>query len=977
VLQAIVFTFTSNITAMIHDHSDSEADLPALQQTNNDIPEETDMMNLSSDEVNPLPFQPPPRIAARFYRSANNRRKSSAASSRRNSLSSTHSHQSNRNAFRGGSQSNHVDNHLRRTSILESRKARLADRAAHAEQVRLRAALAKAAPRTSNSEERALAAQQAREKHLAQVAAACAEEVRRAKKVAEDMKERKAAEEQRYRLEMEEKLAEAERRRLEYKRNSRRPRTASVLAGEGKKKPAVEPRPSISEDDAARRIQETWRTHARQQVVQFFYNLGLSIDQVHDTSFEDISALLSDEKVLATTAKIIELFHLQGEAATADQIAVRTFLSAYLILGHPASVLSKDGDQEQDLINKAKDLIISFESALSKLSASNRYQPTPTQLETLSLAHTAFTTAFADWKARDASTLIETMVSSFVNLDAIWQSVKDDASGEVASDYREGIRDNQVILLSKIRKLAGPDRANMLIKKAISESRRSLRRRKPVGDFRPRVAVEAGESSSAVEPGQDFTQTAETASKIAEGHEPEVQRSQADEIAKMFSVVPPNRVLVHELAIDKEFRIDSAPHTEQRQLLNRSLCDSMRQGFERGEGNSWTVSMAENIRAKLLRLLKPGNSMHRLISETLDPELIHNECSRGIFSYERFFSFMASVLPKLCAPFRDARVKALAEDLQREGNLEEMIEKLFKLLEVVDLLSLDYSNFLLLNAAPTLIKESAGYEQREFAKDLDEGTITLQSTKRWWRNASVNVLTEANRRDPANRPTSQKIYARGLIDLAVATTPLQDADIPETLHLDKARLHRIRRDAVRITTIGSILLTAKSLLKRDVRSQWKVEANRMWDALKDGYTRDDGTLPTKVLSIIESAHAMPPSTRAQLSSTINRLLTQADSGRLTDPVMKVLFQRLKSHIFSRISASSSGERVRAASTASEGLATSGIPEFIGQVGEIVDTLDKIGEVDRKSHGIWYGKIAEEVEMMGADEDVPATLSTTA
>ena len=78
--------------------------------------------------------------------------------------------------------------HLRRTSILESRKARLADRAAHAEQVRLRAALAKKTPRSSNSEERALAAQQARERHLAQVAAVCAEEVRRAKKVAEDMK---------------------------------------------------------------------------------------------------------------------------------------------------------------------------------------------------------------------------------------------------------------------------------------------------------------------------------------------------------------------------------------------------------------------------------------------------------------------------------------------------------------------------------------------------------------------------------------------------------------------------------------------------------------------------------------------------------------------------------------------------------------------------------------------------------------------
>jgi hypothetical protein len=178
--------------------TDSEIEMVStqLQRENEDIPEEDDMILSDDDAGCSQPFAPPPRIAARFYRQQNNRRKSSAASSRRNSLSSTHSHTSNR-SYRNTCQSHHIAQHLRRASILETRKARLADRAAHAEQVRLRAALAKAAPRGSNSEERALAAKVARERHLAQVASACAEEVRRAKKVAEDMKERKAAEERR------------------------------------------------------------------------------------------------------------------------------------------------------------------------------------------------------------------------------------------------------------------------------------------------------------------------------------------------------------------------------------------------------------------------------------------------------------------------------------------------------------------------------------------------------------------------------------------------------------------------------------------------------------------------------------------------------------------------------------------------------------------------------------------------------------
>ncbi|EOD47519.1 putative iq calmodulin-binding motif domain protein [Neofusicoccum parvum UCRNP2] len=974
-------------------HDEAADSLPELQSPTTPTRfDDDDTMAVSDDDTAhdaDRVHAPPPRIAARFYRPAANRRKSSQQSSRRNSISSAHSHQSGL-SYRN--QSTHVAQHLRRASILESRKARLADRAAHAEQVRLRAALAKASPRASNSEEKALAAQQAREKHLAQVAAACAEEVRRAKKVAEDMKERKAAEEARYRLEMQEKLQEAERRRQEYKRNNqRRPRTASVPSSADQPKKQLPDHARAPDDDtAARRIQRAWRARRRRRMVESFLELGLSIDKVHDTSFEDISAQIAEQTVISATSNLLNLFGLLGPAEEpigSDPAAIRTFLSAYLILGHPAAVLSsKDGDLEQDLIKKATDLIISFESAMSKLCPSNRYTPPPTQLETVVLAHGAFLTAFSDWKAQDSHTLIEMMVASFVNLDAIWQSVKDDTRGEVANDYRQGIRDNQVILLSKIRKLAGPERANQLIKKAINESRRAKareRRRRPVGDVRPRAAEsdaasETSENSSdasnshstdRASRGRDLLQ--EDASITSHG-DIDIEGAQADALAKLFSPMPSNRVLVHELAIDKEFRIDEAQPSEIRDSLNREICESMKRGFERGEGAPWTTAMADNIRGKLLRLLKPGNSMYKLISEALDPEFIHQQATQGVFSYDKFYSFMASILPKLCAPFRDAQVKALAEELQESGDLDQMIGKLFRLLHIIDLLALDYQNYLLQTMAPTLIKEAPGYEQRAFAQDLESNVITLQKTKRWFSSASVNCLTEADRRDPIyGPPTAQKIYARGLVDLAIAHPPLQDSEVPETLHLDQARLARIREDAVKITTVGSILLTAKNLLRRDVRSQWKPEAARLWTLLKEGYLKEDGSMPAKILSVLESSHAMPPNTRTQLSNTITRLLSQAAAGRLTDPVMKVLFGRLKTHILTRISASTSGERVKAATGASEGLATSGLPEFVGQVGDVVEQLTRISEVDRKAHGVWYEQIAAEVERMGSEEEGPS------
>jgi hypothetical protein len=721
----------------------------------------------------------------------------------------------------------------------------------------------------------------------------------------------------------------------------------------------------VTAEVAAKRIQSAWRSRARKKIVDAWLELGLSIEKIRDTSFDDITILLADAKVLRTTEKMMTVFVLlPDQDPVSRSTATRTFLSSYLILGHPAHVLSRDGDQEQDLITKAKDLIISFESALGKLTAVNSYTPSPTRTETVLLAHSAFVNAFNDWKARDSSALVETMVASFVSLDEIWQSVKDATVDEVANEYRNGIRDNQVILLSKIKKLAGPDKTPGLIRKAIRESRRS-RPKKVVGDtLRPRVAMEATAMQAEA--------ASELAAAVHEGRQtPPAQGHQAQSLSKVFTVVPDNRILVHELSIDKEYRIDPSPTADLRDALNRELCNAMLKGFQEGDSTNWTVAMAENIRGKLLRLLKAGNSMHTLISETLDPELINTQCNQGLFSYGKFFDFIATILPKLCAPFRDAQVQALAEELQEEGEMAEMVEKLFKLLHVIDLLSLDYSNFLLMNAAPTLIKEATGYEQRMFAQDLEDGKVVLDRTRRWWRSATINMHTEADRRDPwsqnnpINRPTAHKIYARGLVDLAIATPPLRDSELPETLELDRARISRIREEALRITIIGGILLTAKNLLKRDVRTPWKPQANRMWDVLKDGYMKDS-TTPAKISSLLESSHNMPPATRTQLSATITRLLTQAESGKLSDPVLKVLFQRLKTHIFNRVSASSSGERVKAASTATEGLATTGLPEFVSQVADICDQLSKVSDVDRKTHGKWYEEIAEELENGGLD-----------
>jgi len=958
----------------------------SLHANTTDMSEDHDLI-MSSDGETPQLYAPPPHIAARFYRPTNNRRKSSAASSRRNSISSLHSHHSHHSnrSSHGGPQSSHLAQHLRRASIIETRKTRLADRAAHAEKVRLRAAMVKAAPRTSTtSEERVLAAQQARERYLAQVAASCAEEVKRAKKVAEDMKEKKAAEHLKLKWYMEEKLAEAEKRRALYQ-NSRRRVAAGLPVVEEKKATRMVDKP-LGLEGAARLIQRTWKRSQRRRVVKEFLAFGLSRESVMTSDFEEAGALLSQTKVLTNTSKVLKLCGLlEGErGGTGDMANVRTFLSSFLVVGHTTEVLTTNGEQEQDLIAKANDLIASFEHLLSTPSVLLGNLPSPVHLESLSEKWSTFCTAFSAWKAKDSTVLVQTMIAQFVELDAIWQTVKDDTDGDVAADYHAGIQYNKTMLLARLKQLVGPDKALATIRNAIRESRKATARpakRRP-SDIKPRAAVTqtvgeaAGSKSRALSIQLDDAQPSTTSTGQRVG-------LHASELQRVLQPIPDNRVLVHELAIDREYMVK--PQDGLRQVVNQAVFDTMRTDVEAGIGDRWVVAMAETIRERLLRLLTPGNSLHQLVTEVLDTTIIENQIRVGSFSYEKFFSFMATILPKLCAPFRDSDVRVLTED---QSNNPDMIDRLAKLMHAIDLLSLDYSNFLLAVNAPTLIAEGPGYEQRRFAQDLETGSITLAKTYRWWRLAKAKAVAEADRRTPdnvttpGNRTNPGRVYIHGLVDLATGFGDLRDIDVPETLELDQARLSRLRDDIRKIVTISTILLTAKNLLKRDVRSQWKAEATRIWDLLSESGLTDQPTstdnqtpttstddLPTKILSTISAAHALPPSTKSLLAATTRRvvaLYTQHTSAQKqpTDHVMKVLHQKLKSHILSRCLASSATDRVRAATDASSVLAAGGMSEFVARVGALVEEVVKVGEVDRKAHGGWYEEVARGVEGEG-------------
>ncbi|KAI0407043.1 T-complex protein 11-domain-containing protein [Xylaria palmicola] len=975
-----------------------------------------DMTTLPEEDEHRI-HTPPPHIAARFYRPTQSRRKDSAASSRRSSIASAHSRSSPGFANHGGPQSRFIAQQLRRASILEDRKARLADRAAHAEKVRLRAAVAKAAQqKSSNSEARALAAAQAREKNLAEIVAACAEEVKRAKAVAESMKEKREQEIRKLRLQMEERFAEADRRReeLRVRQATRRSRAHSNMTrrsagdstaseGDEQESSSLTEETVMSDDVAAAKVQWWWRGLLRRKAVEDFSGIGLNIDSVRETPFDKVVELLSEERALLVTAKLLRICGLsEGDVGSVTEMAaIRTFLSAYLILGHPTQVLSnKDhkGEQEQvptgssqgqpisrddlanpqlqDLVAKARDLLISFENILSRLTLSNNHTPPPALQGALPEVYATFHNAFIAWKARDSDALVEVMILQFVELDAILQTVKGRTEAVVADSYLQSIRDNQLKLMVRIKKLAGADEGRRRIFDAVKQARKARATKKHQGDTKPRVVEHSlsNEGSSIVDHTTADHVIASQLQTLTPPPTPSKQTSKQTALQPLYPpILPDNRVIVHELAINREYRIEFEQFQEQHKSRMEPLLTDLRSGPSSEEKEfHYLIIMANYIRDRLQHLVKPGSTMHTFIGDMLDTEVAGRQFQAGSFSYEKFFFSMGSLLPKLCAPARDDEVKDLVDNQLGQGPIVDRFEAL---ISFIDVMLYDYANWMLQLAARNLIEHASAYEVKRFAEDLDGGAISLARAEAAWREARHKVLSEAARRDPEGinhpklRPTPDKIYWQMLVDQFTQPSPSVDT-LPEPLALDAKRRVRLGHQTLRIVTAGAILLQCKNMLKRDVRAPWKTEAGRVFTLLEsiDDRTKavSQSTAVHGIMAALEAGRSMPAATKKHLQALVTRVLEASIEAKRSntepqEPVMRLLLTRMRGHVLTRLQAGSASEKIKATSTAGEKLAGLGLPEFVERVREMIDEIGRVGSVDRDTHGVWWESISTKVE----------------
>lgn len=555
------------------------------------------------------------------------------------------------------------------------------------------------------------------------------------------------------------------------------------------------------------------------------------------------------------------------------------------------------------------------------------------------------------------------MVAQYAGLDLIWQKVKDETDEHVAADFKEGIRENQLMLLVRIRRLAG-EKTRVLIRQAVKEVRRTRLPKKEKGDTRPRETPSSSETNSvstAVEsavitPPSPVIGESAALSELSS----DAQRQQT---AQVFSQLESggmlgNRQIVHELALDRTFKLTPRKKGGFEQMVERearrAFWDTMREDvLLRGELVKWIPGMAESVKGKLLHLLDPKGSLHRTISDSIDTTIIEQQCRAGSYDYEKFFSFVLGFLPKICSPARDADVQALVNDTG------DYIQRLQSLFDVLELLQLDHANFLLMMSAQYVIPEAIPYERRLFTADLEAARTTLTRTTAWLLAAKEQKLAEA----VTNPPSATEIYnnAFSTLIMTLDTTPITEQTAPETLHLDIDRANAFRKEFRHIVIGTAICLTIKNLLRRDVRSAWKPLKERVATLLSEfppsPTAADTKALAEAVCSFLTETVACPKPVLAHVASAVARIAGRpghdvADQ----DPVVRIVAKRVYGFVAARLDAQGSKERVRLATGGGDTLTGFGMAEWIADVGVYVERAGTCAGWNRECYSRWYDAV---------------------
>lgn len=350
-----------------------------------------------------------------------------------------------------------------------------------------------------------------------------------------------------------------------------------------------------------------------------------------------------------------------------------------------------------------------------------------------------------------------------------------------------------------------------------------------------------------------------------------------------------------------------------KEIVHEAYWDSLKEELTtqttltNGEDKKFDMSLQllSDIRQKMIDLLLPQHTrLKQDIEDRLDLDIVARLCKNNSFDLREYAKYILSVLSKLCAPVRDEKIQELTETT-------DLIQLYRGILELLEMMRLDFANFTLNRFKPHIKAHSHEYEREKFNEILKQQQIIgidgLEFTKVWLARAvdrfdSLNGLsdyinddslsskkdldleestsspiletatTSSNHTNSNSLTPSDKVLKSGIIDKVLNSaycellewSPELQKLYPETLLFDEATFKQLGEQVKTLILTSSILLITFAFLNRfklpdlpDFKSTIKSHIITLLTASYDNRSLTSTDSPTKGNS--KSALAMDES----------------------------------------------------------------------------------------------------------------------
>lgn len=178
--------------------------------------------------------------------------------------------------------------------------------------------------------------------------------------------------------------------------------------------------------------------------------------------------------------------------------------------------------------------------------------------------------------------------------------------------------------------------------------------------------------------------------------------------------------------------------------------------------------LLRDIKQRIIDLLLPQHSrLKQEIEDKLDPKIVDQLCSVDSLNLLDYARYVLSILGKLCAPVRDEKLKELNETTN-------LVQLYRGIMDLCELMRLDFANFTLNRFKPHIKAHSQDYEREKFNEILKQqqviGIDGLEFTKVWLKRAVQRVDEQHGLHELINEANSLESNHDGMNSAIMTST---------------------------------------------------------------------------------------------------------------------------------------------------------------------------------------------------------------